>query len=421
MRKLIFNNWGLKIASLFLASILWFLVVQIEDPKDYKTFNNIQVRVTGQELLVEGNKVFEVLDNSDIVTVTVRAPKSIISQMRASDIIAEADVSKLTDINTIAISYSVQNVDVDYTISGNHDFVKLNIEDKSSKWIKVTYGTVGNVADGYIVSSVTPDQTHIEVSGPKSVIDNISYAHVEIDVSDASSNLTANPEIVLYDKEDNRVEQKSVARNVDYVRMSVEVLATKTVPIEVNFSGEPEDGYLATGVVTCEPEEVMLAGSSNALYLINKIVIPEDRISIKDENSDVTSVINIREYLPDNIKLADAEFNGRVSATVYIEKLAEKRLQVPIENISVINIPDEYKAEIDWQEDEILLEIEGLSSDVSGIAGGTVRGTVDLQKWLEAGDITNIEGSHKIAIDWKLDNNIGVVNNSRVDVVITKK
>ena len=33
MKKRIFHNWGLKLASLLLASLLWFVAAQIADPK----------------------------------------------------------------------------------------------------------------------------------------------------------------------------------------------------------------------------------------------------------------------------------------------------------------------------------------------------------------------------------------------------
>ena len=49
MKKLLTRNLGLKLASLVLAFVLWFLVAQIYDPKDTVTFNNIQVKLTNTE------------------------------------------------------------------------------------------------------------------------------------------------------------------------------------------------------------------------------------------------------------------------------------------------------------------------------------------------------------------------------------
>ena len=78
MKKALTRNLGLKLASLVLAFVLWFLVAQIYDPKDTVTFNNIQVRLINTELLDEEGKVYEVLDNSNLVRVTVTGPQSIV-------------------------------------------------------------------------------------------------------------------------------------------------------------------------------------------------------------------------------------------------------------------------------------------------------------------------------------------------------
>ena len=154
MRKRILHNWGLKLASLLLAAVLWFLVVQLDDPKRSQPFYNIPVTLINTELLDQENKVYEVLDNTATVRVTVTAPTSIISQLRSTDIVAEADVSRLTDINTIPITYSVLNVGVDSgSIRGDHDVVRLSIEEKARNWVPVHYTTIGEVAEGYIWTS----------------------------------------------------------------------------------------------------------------------------------------------------------------------------------------------------------------------------------------------------------------------------
>ena len=229
MKKLLTRNLGLKLASLVLAFVLWFLVAQIYDPKDTVTFNNIQVRLINTDLLEQEGKVYEVLDNSNLVRVTVTGPQSIVkSELRRNDIVAEADMSKLTDINTIAITYYCENISNDSVeIRGNHDSVRLNVEDKASKWIKLESTTLGEVASGYMIGNVTLDQTNIEVTGPKSAISQIDHAGVDINVADSTSSLSANVDIKLYDADDNELSLETVKKNVDSAHMTVEVLATK--------------------------------------------------------------------------------------------------------------------------------------------------------------------------------------------------
>ncbi|MBP5669225.1 MAG: hypothetical protein J6X14_02840, partial [Lachnospiraceae bacterium] len=126
LKKMLLHNWGLKLASVFLAFVIWFIVAQVGDPKDTRAFSNIQVRLVNTNLLTEQNKYFAVIDGTDTVRVSVTAPTSVFQTLRASDIIAEADISKLTDINTIQITYYAINTNADaISFDGDHDVVQL--------------------------------------------------------------------------------------------------------------------------------------------------------------------------------------------------------------------------------------------------------------------------------------------------------
>lgn len=414
MKKRILHNWGLKLASLLLAAVLWFLVVQLDDPKRSQPFYNIPVTLINTELLDQENKVYEVLDNTDTVRVTVTAPTSIISQLRSTDIVAEADVSRLTDINTIPITYSVLNVGVDSgSVRGDHDVVRLNIEQKERNWIPVQYTTVGEVAEGYIVASASADQTLIEVTGPKSAVDQIDHAGVEIDVTGAKSNLYANVETSFYNADGEKLELPSVVKNVSYIHMSVEVLATKPIPVEVNVSGTPAEGFLASGVIECSPDVVRVAGTLSALNNISRITIPEEQVNISGAEDNVVSVVNIRSLLPDNIRLADSDFNGRVTITVYVEPEARRTLQIPRGNVSITNVPESLSAVFSDREENFEIQISGLEAVVSSADQNMITGTVDVKAWMENEDREQLTpGTYQIPIDFGVPE--GIVQNRKV-------
>lgn len=406
MKEKLLNNWALKLASLVLAVVLWFLVVIINDPQDTTTFSNIAVKLTNTELLAQENKVYEVLDNTDTVSVKVRAPKSVIDQLRASDIVAEADVRKLTDINTIAIDYSVNIAGVE-SIDGNHDVVRLTVEDKVTRWIKVVYNTVGEVAEDYMIAGVTPDQNIIEISGPRSAVESVEYAGVEIDVSEATYNRSANVDITLYDENNSIVRQDNIAKNVDYIHMSVEVLATKEVPVEINYMGMPADGYMATGTVLSDPDTVKIAGTAYALSRINKITIPEERLNITGESSDMTDIINIADYLPENIRLADSDFNGKVTATIAIEPIAERTLEIPLENVAVINMLAGLRYALADEVEYYTLHISGLAERVEAVHPDQLRGVIDIAAWMEEQEIAELtSGGYTVPVTFVLSEGV---------------
>ena len=419
MKKLLTRNLGLKLASLLLAFVLWFLVAQIYDPKDTVTFNNIQVRLINTELLDEEGKVYEVLDNSNLVRVTVTGPQSIVkSELRRSDIVAEADMSKLTDINTIAITYYCENISNDSVeIKGNHDSVRLNVEDKTSKWIKLESKTIGDVASGYMIGNVTLDQTNIEVTGPKSAISQVDHAGVDINVTDSTTSLSANVDIKLYDADDNELVLESVKKNVDSAYMTVEVLATKEVPVEIEYMGVPEDGYMATGEVESSVPTVRIAGNVSTLVGISAITVPEDRMNITGQSDNLVDIINLKEYLPANVRLADKSFDGKITATVYIEPIVSKDLTVAAENISVTGVPDGMEAEITSTAEEYNITVSGLSRDVSILHDSSVTGILNLTQWMEDNGVEELTpGNYTIPITFNLAEDITVTPDINIHI-----
>lgn len=420
MLKRLLNNWLLKLISLFLAFLLWFLVVEIGDPKDDQDMGNVVVRLTNTQLLDEENKVYEVLDGTNVVKVTVYAPKSVLSQIRSSDITAEADISKLTDINTVPIDFSVSTV-TGATVTGSHDYVKLNIEEKASKYVSLSSKTTGEVAEGFAVTSLTPDQNRIEVSGPKSIVDQIRYAGAEIDVTDATSNLTANVDISLYNVQGEEIDQSKISKNVNHVKMSVEVLAVKEVPLQFATSGEPEQGYMVSGEPFADVSVVKLAGSMYTLSRVSSIAIPSEALDMAGATEDKIFTFDIREYLPDNTKLADNTFSPKITVTVPVEQIVERSLKGALEDIAVSNVPNGYEVEISTaDESTYTLEVSGLKEDIEALRQSGIKGRINVGAWMEEHKIEKLRvgSTYTVPVTFDVEENITIKNEVAVKIAV---
>ena len=162
-----FQNIGLRILSLVLAVILWVVVNNVNDPIGQMTISNLTVRLLHTNEITDDGKVYTVLDSTDTVpVVTVRASRSIIDSLDSSNIVATADVEDMTDDGQIKIHYYSTKYDSEITsITGSIQYVHLSVEDKSTSSFVLKTSTSGDVADGYQVASITPEQNQIRVSG----------------------------------------------------------------------------------------------------------------------------------------------------------------------------------------------------------------------------------------------------------------
>lgn len=406
MRKKLTHNLGLKIASLLLACVIWFMVAQIGDPKDRKTYDNVPVTFVNTELLDAENKVYSVLNDTDIVSVEVYAPKSILNNLRSSDIIAEADMGKLTDINTIAIRFRIPNVEVD-SIYGNHEVVQLAVEEKKTKWIRVEHGTVGEVADGYIIYGETVDQTLIEISGPNSLISQVSYAKAELDVTGASTNMSANVVVDLYDRDDQLIDQKNIKKNTDLIHMYVDILATKEVPVKVQISGSPANGYALTGENYSSVSKITVAGTKYQLNSINAIEISGVVLDVSDMTQTLSKTVDIVDFLPEGIRVADSRAKTTATVTAVIEPIQEMTVSLSPANITINGTVPDKEIQKDVTVDSYEFIFRGLQKDLDAFKEEGVKAVVDIEKYMQdAGESELKPGVYDIPITVNTPNQI---------------
>lgn len=230
-----------------------------------------------------------------------------------------------------------------------------------------------------------------------------------------------NVEPQLYDADGNVLSLSNVTMGVSYIHTSVEVLAIKEVPIELNVTGTPKEGYLATGVEECSYTTVLIAGTSSALSNVTKISIPEEELDITDASGDVTKVVNIKEYLPDNIRLADSSFNGRVTVTVYIEPVQEETYTLDAEDFDIINVPEGYEVELIETEEPYELKISGLEAALSEVQEEMLRGTVDIAEWMAEEGMEEPEaGIYEIPVSFSLPEDVTIENEIILRLSVTR-
>lgn len=387
IKRLVLDNWGLKLISLLFAFVLWFVVISIDDPVREKSFSNIPVQLINTEELEEKGMVWEILDGTDVLkTVTFEAPLSVRETIEASDIIAQADLGEITVAETVAIEFLCPKYSSQVTnISGNVSNVKLKVEEKVSKWINIEYKLVGDVAPDYVVGGVHLEQNRLEIAGPQSRINEVTKAVVYVDVAGAKAGeLSARVDVHLLDENRNEVTYPNVSKNTDAIKVTVDVHATKEVPVEYTMTGTPAEGYLVNGVVTVSPDKVLIAGPSSTLSRITKVTIPMKELDISGATGNVEKIIDLKNYLSSGVYFADDEFDGKVHVVVEVEPIVEKKINLDKNKIKLINVPEGYSAKFPDNMNMSTVVLRGLQAELNN-AGG-ITGTIDVMAWFESLD-----------------------------------
>lgn len=423
MKNKLTHNIGLKLASVLLSIILWLVVTSVENPTVSDYYYNIPVKLLNTELITESGQVYEVLDNTGVLNrVTVRAPRSVINELNENNIVATADVSDISSLDTIAIELTTDVYTKDISsITGNIDTVKLKIENKKSKALALKATVSGQVTDGYMVGEVTPDQNLVRISGPESVINQITKAVIDVDVTGMTSDIVTNAEIKFYDADGNSVDTKNVTQNIKAVGVQVSIWQTAEIPVNFNVTGTPATGHQATGEIEGNGVSVLVAGKSSVIRNITELDIPAEELDITDQTEDYTAEVDIRQYLPANVYLANSE-DAKKTVTVRIEGEISKRLEIRSEKVQVTNLPEGYDASISGLEEEtFIIEVIGLSRDVATLQAADIVGEVNIQNFTEERGMTDPEpGFYTVEVDFGLAENVSLLEPIEVILHISK-
>ena len=280
MKNKLTANISLKIVSLLFAFLIWLVVNNINDPIIERYYMNIPVKLLNTELITDSGQVYEVLDDTTVIDrVTVWAPRSVFSSLSAGNIVATADVNELSSLDTIRINLTTNlNVNDIEKIEGSIDTVKLHIENLRTKSLALKATVSGSVEEGYLLGEITPDQNLVRVSGPESIISQVSKAVADVPVTGFTSDIADNAEIKLYDSEDNLIQDSRITQNIKSVGVKVSLYRTMEVPIYFSTTGTPAAGYKVLGEIEGSIDRVMIAGKESALKNINSIEVSGEKL-----------------------------------------------------------------------------------------------------------------------------------------------
>ena len=416
MKKKLTNNLGLKILAVLFSACLWLICININDPISQDSYN-VTVQLQNMNTLTSAGKYVEVIDNSDQVRVTVRGSRTVLSSFSDKNIVATADLSKMTDDNLVPIEVSTTKIsDGIESIKADKQYVHLTVDNVKKQQLPIRVKIQNEPAEEYILGNTTTAENVVIVSGPESVVDKIGYAAVEINVDGATSDVKIALPIHLYDENEEILDASKLTMSMSEVVATAAILETKQVPINCMTTGTLIDGYAATGKIDCKPGVMTIAGKSNVLKNIESIKLV-DAVDVSGSDKNVTAQIDAGDYLPDGVTIVGGSTASLVDVVVHIEKEEEKNIKIESDRVHVTNIPDGMSAKI--EEEDLELVAVGLKDELAKINESDLIAVIDIAKYMKNNDMTEISaGAYTMPIEVTLTDNTRLSKEYRVKVVL---
>lgn len=326
--NLIKKDFKLKLISLAVGLVMWFVVIGGKNPIVTRQFNNIPVTFKNQSVL-ESEKLIRISPDNPTVDVVITGNRSDVSAVNANDIVVEVDLQKVVTSGSHRLSI---NFKVPYNVrlkSSSEKDLLVTLDEEITKTYKVEVETVGQIKNkNQVVVKKEPTDSEILVSGPVSYVNKIKKVLCTVDVTDKDNDEVVQSKIVPVDEFNQEV--KKVKLSKTDTNVSIGFKNFKEVPIKLVEINTPSSNIriLKKNVV---PNSIYVVGNLTSLEQISQIKTkPFDLSQIKESGS-----FSLNLELPTDIALVNNDV--KIVVNVDVDKKIEKILEVETSNISIEN------------------------------------------------------------------------------------
>jgi YbbR domain-containing protein len=373
VKNKIFENIGLKFLALIIAAVIWIVVANIDDYKTTRQISGVEIEFINGEAITDNNMVYEVPEGTT-VDIIVKGRRKVVEGLSSMDFHAVADLSKMSMTNAVTIVVSANNSYVarDINITCKENTVNVAVEKKIESQMAINVRTSSEVADGYAIRSKTPTPNLITVTGAESVIDMISEVVVDVDVSGASADLTANSEPIFLSKSGEVIDSAKFEYDVKTVDVTIEVAKTKDLALKIKAAGEPKEGYAIAGI-DYQPTSITVVGDESDLAKVDEILI--DDIDVTDLTKDLETSVQIADYLPNGITVVGS--TEEIMVKIMIEELVEKNMIITSDSINIVGRNEEYSYEF-LSGNSYSLKLKGLKDKLDNLIVTNLIPSIDV-------------------------------------------
>lgn len=363
----------LMIISVFIAVLVWFLIMWTDSPIAERKFPAINVEMDSKTMK---NDLTVIQKNASTVSITVSGRRSDISKLKDSDILAFVDLKNVTTAGDKTLPVEVKDIDKISIVSITPSNINLYIDKTSSKEIPV-YAVIKQAGreDGVNLSAFPTTDDFITVTGPLNALNEIEYAQVDLylGLSKIEKAMYVREQLKLMNKNGSEYKNAYVTPSVSDVEVYISVSTTKKVPLTLKY----KYGYFneRNTSIQISPVSIEIEGSPDYLSTINEI-----SLGIIDERSIEDDIKMIR-----NIPIPEGVVNkSSVGAAEIDIKFIDSDKKTIVINKSDIKVT---AGEFDYliMNEDVSITLRGSVQDLRNFTKSRITASIDLSKITEKG------------------------------------
>ena len=397
------NNIGLKFLAVLIALVLWLAIVNVNDPEKTITVSNIPISVTNESAITSRDMVYNV-KSEQYLNITVSGKRSIVSNLSAEDFRATASLKELSKVNSIPVDVTTKTASLGRKITIVKQSAQTILVDVENDFTDLVVEYTGKVADGYVAGLSSMSTDEVTVKAPTSIIDKIKKVAVRCSLDGTNTNISKKCPVILYDKNDKEIKSDEIELSDKKIRVNVNVLRAKQVPISTinkDELGKPADGYVVDDVILSS-DSITVYGSEESLDSIESLDIQDD-IDVSDAKGDVTQNIDVTGKLPKGLSVSG---ESTITVKVLIKKLITRTFEYDASEVSLNDLSSDLDVQLVTK--KVKVTLQGEEEVISQLTKDDMAISADLGKVKE--------GTTTVHVDVAVPDNTTLMNNVTIKI-----
>jgi len=411
-----YKDFHWKMLSLSLAFVLWFVGINVNNPVQPVTYDNLPLTVLHRDQLALNDAMIlnEQQVNNTRISASIRATRSnhaLIQAARNDNIQASIDLSSI-NFDEVFENGSPVSVFLDVDVFIHQDYisrtmrpyrVELVLDRHGSLTLPVQVELQGTPEEGFELRTPIVSQSLVRITGPRSVLDEVSEVQVRVDIDDAYETVEGVYPLVVYNQRGEDI-TNTVNLSIQAIHIQVPIWPYANIPLTVNTVGTALTGFMMTEI-RIDPPVASVMGNAEEIAETSSIVLGEVDIDSIDQTLERT--FDIRLALAGTGLVLTGNAPTEATVTIVIEQIITREMQLPLTNLTVRGYAHGFSFA---SQSPMTLTLRGRGSVVNALNLNQITASVDLAG-LGA-------GTHQVPVSVIVPGEVSLVNQVTVGIII---
>lgn len=333
------QNYKTLILGFFLAFAFWIVVSIQVFPTISDSISGISIEAPISDYMAQNN-LQVISEISDTVNITIEGKRYDISDLKASDFFAVADLSKVRSAGSYTLPLNIDSkTDREYNlVSVEPRMITITVDEIVTKELTVT-PTAPNISlpENFYADELKAFPEVITVTGSASVVNSITKVEARSTYhGDITESSRTNSDLYFFNASGTRIPVDNLTLSPESVAVEIPIYKQKELPLKISITNYPSNFDISSLKYKIQPETLTIVAPDDTIDALSALDI--GAIDISDILLNKNTLIPI--ILPEGYKNLSGNNNALIEWE--FENYGSLDFRVNRNNMTITNAPENF-------------------------------------------------------------------------------